>query len=149
MGNFFSMCYNSGSNKPVKEREFVMRKPALKFGLLIAFVLFTTVSCNIFINTGETTQSRIQDSWQLVSIIGVPWTANYQVYTFNNGTITEFIGGLYIGQGSYAVNGDTVVLNNNFNSIDLLTGSYDVSFNHNYMYFRGFGVNSFYVFYGL
>jgi hypothetical protein len=149
MGIFCSVCYAASNSKPVDEKECDMRKPALKIGLLIAFVILTAVSCDIFINTGESTAEEIRGTWQLISINGVPWTLDYQVYTFNKGTITEFLGGSYAGQGSFAVNGDTVVINNNFNSIDLNTGNYDASFRHNYMYLDGYYGAPYYVFYRL
>ncbi len=125
-----------------------MRKPMLKMVLLIAFVLFTALSCDIFINTGGGPEDEIKDTWLLISVGGQNWIFNNQIYTFT--------GSLVVLQG---VNSTVYTMNDSVIAIQTpalvglaypfnpLLNTYSVRFRDNFMYWDvPGGPNSYFIF---
>ncbi len=87
-----------------------MRKPMLKMALLIAFVLFTALSCDIFINTGTDTSDLIRDKWLLIFYGGASYGSANVVYDISRSTIVETAFGFYQGTTAYTIDDDVISL---------------------------------------
>ncbi len=122
-----------------------MRKPMLKMVLLIAFVLFTALSCQIFINSGSDPSDDIKGNWLLTYIGGAYFGA--ATYSFNGATV------VFINNGNsttYVMNGSIIVLGNS-STVGLGGGAsyntYSVKFSGNQMMWDIPGIYSaYYVF---